>query len=68
MAESKETKLRRFHHVIVCNSWCFVIIKEGDVGSDNGAVSKSKRERIAADKPHHRDSRWPTKNTLILWL
>jgi len=57
MAESKETKRRRFHHVFVCNSWCSVIIKERDVGNDNGAVSKSRRERITADNPHHRDAR-----------
>jgi len=45
-----------------------VIIKEGDVGSDNEGVSKSRRERIAADNPRHHDARWLTKNTLILWL
>jgi len=38
-----------------------VIIKEGDVGSDNGADSKSRRERIAADNPRHRDARGLTK-------
>jgi len=43
-----------------------VIIKEGDVGSDNGAVSKSRREHIMADIPHHFDARWLTKNTHIL--
>jgi hypothetical protein len=45
-----------------------VIIKEGDIGSDNGAISKSRRERITADNPHHSDARCLTKNTLILRL
>jgi len=43
-----------------------VIIKEGDDGSDNKVVSKSRRERIAANNPRHRDARWLTKNTLVL--
>jgi len=34
-----------------------VIIKEGDAGSDNGADSKSRRERIVAENPRHRDAR-----------
>ena len=68
MAKSKEPKRRRFHHFTVCNSWYSVIIKEGDVGSDNGGVSKSRRERVAANNPRHRDACWLTKNTLVLWL
>jgi len=64
----KKLKRRRFHHFIACNSWYSVIIKEGDVDSDNGADSKSRRERIAADSPRHRDARWLTKNTRVLWL
>jgi hypothetical protein len=64
----KKPKWRRFHHFTVCNSWYSVIIKEGDVGSDNGGVSKSRRERIAADNPCHRNARWLTKNTFVLWL
>ena len=64
----KRNQAAPFHHVIVCNSWCSLIIKEGDVGSDNGVVSKSRRERITADNPHHRDARRLTKNILILRL
>ncbi|KAJ6914190.1 hypothetical protein NC651_016447 [Populus alba x Populus x berolinensis] len=68
MAESKETKRRCFTMSSSANSWCSLIIKEGDVGSDNGAVSKSRRERITADNPHHRDARWLTKNIPTLRL
>jgi len=64
----KRNQAAPFHHVIVCNSWCSLIIKEGDVGSDNGAVSKSRRECITTDNPHHRDAHQLTKNILILRL
>jgi hypothetical protein len=68
MAESKETQAAPFPPFHRLQRWYSVIIKEGDVGSDNGADSKSRRERIAANNPRHRDARWLTKNTRVLWL